>query len=183
MAAAIPSLPAASTAGRGATIGVSGGGIGAGRTSGERGGVRRANRLGDGVHLDHAALDRRVRDQRHARASGQVIAVGPRERERGICESAGERLEAVGLGGQVGQVVRVQAHPVARRDRRAVPLGDAGALHRPLDAALELDHLRVGTEQPSRRALEEPFEEPFEIGKDRHGARNRTRAGPMGRPT
>ena len=109
--------------------------------------------------------------------------MGPRERERRVRETAGEWLETVGLGRQVRQVIRMQAHAVACRDRRAVPLGDAGALHRPLDAAFELDHLRVGAEQPSRRALEEPFEEPFEIGKDRHGSRNRTRGGPMGRPT
>ena len=53
------------------------------------------------------------------------------------------------------------------RDRGPVGLGGPGTFHRPLDPALQLDGLQAGAEQPGRGSLEDPFEEPFEIGKRR----------------
>ncbi len=145
--------------------------------------IRGACRRGDGVHLDHPALDGRVGHEGHAGARRQVVAVGSGERKGGVRESAGERIETIALCGHAGKVVRMQPDPVARRDGRAASLRDPGTFHRALDAAFELDRLGVGPEQPSRRALEDSLEEPFEIGKDRHRSRNRTRAGRIGHAT
>ena len=98
------------------------------------------------------------------------------EGERGVGQPAGQRLRAARLAATSGEVVRVEPDAVAAGHAMSGgPCVRSGALHRALHAALQLDGLQSGPEQPGRGSLEDAFEEPFEIGERSHGSGNRTR--------
>ena len=103
--------------------------------------------------------------------------MGTGERERCVGEAPRQGLWTAALAGDIGQVGGVESDAVAGRHDRAIAVGRPGALHGALDTALELDRLQVGSEQPSGGALEDAFEEPFDVGKHGHRSRNRTRGG------
>ena len=101
--------------------------------------------------------------------------MGPGKRERCVRKARRESIRTAGLRGHVVEVHRVKTHAIPARDEGASGLVHARALHRALHAALELDRLDVCAEQASGGALEDAFEDPFDVGERGHGAANRTR--------
>jgi hypothetical protein len=62
----------------------------------------------------------------------------------------------------------VEADDEPVRDEHPVRRAEPAVLDRALDPALELQWLEAGPEQPSRRSLEDSFEEPFEGSEGAH---------------
>ena len=119
--------------------------------------------------------ERRVGDERHARATGQVVGMGAGEGERGVGEPARERLGSADLaatsarssgsgardsgpGRRSGRPASMRARSIERSTRRSSWTGCTWARNR-----------------RARRALEDAFEETFDVGERGHGARHRTR--------
>jgi hypothetical protein len=88
-----------------------------------------------------------------------------REREGAVGQRCGQVRRPLP---QAGQIVRLEAddEAVGHDDPRSV----AGSirLHRPFEAALDLDRPDRRPEEPRGLTLEEPFEEAFDGGKGSH---------------
>ena len=128
-----------------------------------------------GVDLDLPAGQRGIGDQHHDGSRGHVVGMGASERQRRIGEASGEGDGVFRIRGELRQVGGVEPHAEASRDDGARALVGPSAFHRPLHPALELHRLDAGAEQRGARALEEPLEEPLDVGKGGHGDGNRTR--------
>ena len=96
------------------------------------------------------------------------------EQEGPVRELGGQRP---GHLAEAGQVVGVEVDDEAVRHERPVGAGQPLGLHRALDAALQLDGLEAGAEEPRGRTLEEAFEEPLDGGQRRHGRSRSLAAG------
>ena len=129
------------------------------------------DRVGEpGVDADVGPLDGRVGQQVDARAVDDRVAMGARERQRAVGEFSRERPL---MSPKPGEIVRVEVDDEPVRDECPVRGRQPFRLHRALDPPLELDRLESGPEEPSRRALEESFEEPLDGGERRHGRSRR----------
>ena len=131
----------------------------------------------DGVDLDDARAARTGRRRATTLGRpGQVVAVGSGERERGVGEAARRAPRARRLArrpprGRTGGGGRGSAP--GRRSGRRSPIR-ARSIARSTRRS-SCTAWSVCPEQPRGRALEDPFEEPFEVGEHGHRARNRTR--------
>ena len=85
--------------------------------------------------------------------------------EGGICELRGEAPRDLTDGAHVH---RTQVDGKTVRDHGPVPGRQTLVLHRALDAPLDLDWLQPCLEQARRGALEQPFEEPLQLGEGAH---------------